>query len=223
MTSGMIGGGTWTFGYDAENRLLTADKIVGGTVHAAYAYDPLGRRTHKSGSGVTEAWFLSDGTDEIFEYNSTGSPTRRIVPGPAIDEPIFQATGTGLGTRRYFHTNHQGSVIATSSASDTVADGPYVYDPYGNCFSNGNPCDSSGEPYRFTGRRFDAETGLLYYRPPYYSPVIGRFLQTDPVGYSADMNLYIYVGNDPVRRTDPLGEFTATYEGPPIRSNHLYR
>jgi len=205
LTGGTIGGGAWAFNYDAENRLLTADKTVGGTVHAAYAYDPLGRRTHKSGTGVTETYFLSDGTDEIFEYNSAGTPNRRIVPGPAIDEPIFQASGTGLNTRLYFHTNHQGSVIAMSNASNALAQGPYVYDPFGNCFSGGSPCGSTGEPYRFTGRRFDPETGLLYYRARYYSPVIGRFLQTDPVGYKADLNLYTYVGNDPTDNTDPRG------------------
>jgi hypothetical protein len=62
-----------TFGYDAENRLLTADKTSGGTVHANYAYDPLGvrtlslRTTKKSGAGVITTYFLSDGTDEVAE------------------------------------------------------------------------------------------------------------------------------------------------------------
>jgi RHS repeat-associated protein len=106
------------------------------------------------------------------------------VPGPAIDEPIVQGSGTGLGTHRYYHTNHQGSVIAMSDTHGNLEEGPYVYDPYGNCFSNGNPCNSSGEPYRFTGRRFDAETGLLYYRARYYSPVIGPLHVLDDGGDS---------------------------------------
>jgi RHS repeat-associated protein len=84
-------------------------------------------------------------------------------------------------------------------------EGPYVYDPYGDCFSGGSACSSSGEPYRFTGRRLDPETGLLYYRARYYWPQGGRFLQTDPVGYAADLNLYTYVGNDPTDKTDPSG------------------
>src|SRR2546430_2267318 len=53
-------------------------------IHAAYGYDPLGRRTHKSGTGVTETWFLNDGDDEIVEYDSPRTLTVRYIPGPAI-------------------------------------------------------------------------------------------------------------------------------------------
>jgi RHS repeat-associated protein len=108
-------------------------------------------------------------------------------------------------THHYFHANRQGSVIAMSDDSGAKVEGPYVYDPYGDCFSGGSACSSSGEPYRFAGRRLDPETGLLYYRARYYWPQGGRFLQTDPVGYDADLNLYAYVGNDPIDREDALG------------------
>ncbi len=65
-------------------------------------------------------------------------------------------------------------------------------------------------PFRYTGRYLDAETGLYYYRARYYSSAHGRFLQTDPVGYKDDFNLYAYVGNDPTNGSDPTGSQVIT-------------
>ena len=66
-------------------------------------------------------------------------------------------------------------------------------------------------PYMFTGRRFDIETGLYYFRSRYYNPYIGRFMQTDPAGYDADMNLYRYCMNNPLVFVDPTGTLTVSF------------
>ena len=178
--------GTWSFIYDADNRLSTANKTAGGTVSATYAYDPLGRRNHKSGTGVTETYFLNDGDDTVVDYNSSKAVVALYVPGPAIDEPIVMSTPNGDGTysHAYFHTNHQGSIIATSNDTAARQGGPYVYDPYGNCYKLSSSCASLGTvPFAFTGQRLDPETGCYYYRARYYCADDlrgGRFLQTDP-------------------------------------------
>ena len=103
------------FGYDAENRMLTANKTAGGTVAASYAYDPLGRRTHKSGTGVTERAFLNDGDDAVLDYDGNNKPVAFTVPGPAIDEPIVMSTPNGDGT---------GSTITAITAPATMPPTP---------------------------------------------------------------------------------------------------
>ena len=94
------------------------------------------------------------------------------------------------------HANRQSSI--RNHQSEAV----YEYDVYGQ-----PAAADPGHPNRFmfTGREFDKDTGLYYYRARYYNPTIGRVLQTDPIGYDDGMNWYAYCRNNPLRFTDPSG------------------
>lgn len=97
-------------------------------------------------------------------------------------------------------------MIALSNISGDVTE-RYSYSAFGEPTVHGGLLNKSsvGNPYMFTARRYDFESGLYYYRARMYSPKLGRFLQPDPIGYYDSMNLYQYCGNNPINRIDPLG------------------
>jgi RHS repeat-associated protein len=83
----------------------------------------------------------------------------------------------------------------------------YAYGPYGETVASGTEI---AQPFQYTGREWDGETGLYYYRARYYAPEMGRFISEDPIGFAGGINFYAYVGNDPVNFVDPLGLFEVT-------------
>ena len=118
--------------------------------------------------------------------------------GSGLNEPLTMARG---GSVYYYHRDGLGSVTEISDESGALVE-RYEYDVYGRpqIFDNAENLlteSSVGNPYLFTGRRFDQECGNYYYRARVYSPSLGRFLQTDPLGYVDGLNLYAYVGNNP--------------------------
>jgi len=184
--------GIWTYGYDTLNRLTSAT-MTG--VNASFLYDPLNRQGEKNVDGV-KTRFLYDGMQRIEDYDSSGVLLNRFVYGPGLDEPLVQVSAGG--TLTYLHQDRQSSLIAATNSSGALVTS-LAYGPFGETSS------LAGVPAGYTGQRFDAETGLYYYKARYYSPTIGRFLQPDPIGYADGMNLYSYVGNSPVTLMDPLG------------------
>ncbi|MDR4460538.1 MAG: hypothetical protein MRJ67_08485 [Nitrospirales bacterium] len=186
-----------TYHWDAQDQLIQINLPNSTTV--TYKYDGLGRRIEKNVAGSITR-YVYDGEDMLLEYDGSNTFRARYSHGDQVDQPlILQKAGLGFF---YYHSNHQGSITHLTNSSGTVANS-YLYDSYGRRL---NVFESVVQPYSYTGREFDGESGLYYYRARYYDPTAGRFLSEDPIGFRAgDQNLYNYVFNNPVNFIDPTG------------------
>jgi RHS repeat-associated protein len=184
--------------YDMENRLVATNGAP--AVTSSFTYEPKGRLAQLTvGSSTRE--FVYDGVALIAEYEG-GSVKRRYVHGNRTDEPWVEYIDNqvGPGNRRHLFADYQGSIVARShSAGENLQ--KLSYDSFGI------PHQSNEGRFSYTGQLSIKELGLLYYKARVYSPALGRFLQTDPMGNIDGPNLYAYVGNNPVSARDPSGKF----------------
>jgi RHS repeat-associated protein len=193
--------------WDYENRLKQVTlPASGGTVN--FKYDPFGRRIQKSftqGSTTTTTNYLYDGNNLLEEVDQSGNVLARYTQDDPIDQPLATLRG---GTTSYYHQDGLGSVSSLSNSGGALAN-TYTYDSYGRLSAS---TGTFTNPFQYTGREFDSETGLYYLRARYYDPTAGRFLNEDPLGVGADdFNFYAYVGNDPVDWLDSWGYSRDTY------------
>ncbi|RLB70044.1 MAG: hypothetical protein DRH03_07625 [Deltaproteobacteria bacterium] len=179
--------------YNPDNRLVGVNTPIAS---AAYSYNPLGWRTSKEVDGQTTS-YIHDNDQVIMEYDNSGQLRRRYIYGPKIDQPVCMKDN---GDVYYYHLDGGGSVVALTDNSGNVVE-TYAYNAYGMT----DDLSELGNPYLYTGREYDSESGLYYYRARHYNPVYGRFLQVDPIGYKDGMNMYAYTKNNPINWSDPHG------------------
>ena len=154
--------------------------------------------------------YVYDGEDILLEYDGLENLLARYSHGQRTDQPLavardLDSSGTfEAGEQFYYQADHRGSLRKITDSTGLVANS-YDYDSYGNIEAS---FEGIANPFTYTGREFDAESGLYFYRARYYDPATGRFINQDPIGFAAgDLNLYRYVFNNPVNLTDPDGQF----------------
>ena len=143
-----------------------------------------------------------DVADDVHDLGDVGLLASLVDDG----EPGVEPLGVGAGALHAAGVGRDdgerlGRVARLDRFEDVIR--AYVYDAYGGITQE---TGTLANPFTYTGREFDVENGLYFYRARYYDAMSGRFLSTDPLGFSAgDSNLYRYVFNNPINLTDPLG------------------
>ncbi|QDU44544.1 tRNA3(Ser)-specific nuclease WapA precursor [Symmachiella dynata] len=215
---------TYTATYDAWNRLVKLSS--GANTVAEYEYDAGGKRILKHVySGGALDYTLHYYYDEFWRVLEV----RKETSGTEDEDPLetyvwhpyyidslllrdYDSNTDGTSERHYYMQDANANVTAITDNAGTVLE-RYHYTPYGEIavldpdFSaDADNTSDVANSTAYTGRLFDRETGLYYYRNRYYHPQVGVFITRDPLGYVNDsFDQYEYVSSAPLSSQDPLG------------------
>jgi RHS repeat-associated protein len=218
--------GSKVFEWDGENRLKTVKRKSDNAVIATYTYDDQSRRvraitTGVAAQGATDRTFLFDGWNAVAQFTYSGSSHalhQTYVWGLDLSGSEQGAGGVGgllierdAGTNAAYWPSYDtnGNVMRLVKASDGSVAASYEYDPFGNLLSMSGPYAASN-PWRFSTKYAHAETGWYYYGYRYYNPLLGRWVNRDPIGEIGGLNLYKFVRNIPINKIDYFGLYTET-------------
>src|SRR6185437_7378174 len=185
--------GTTNYTWDFESR-LTQVTLPGTGGTESYRYDPFGRRVQKvftQNGTTTTTSYVYDGDNAIETVDQNGNVLSRFAQDEGVDEPLAESSASGLD---FYEQDGLGSITSLTNSTGALAQ-TYTYDSFGNTT---NSSGTVANPFRYTGRDFDSETGLNYFRARYLSPTTGRFLSEDAARFAGGTTFYEYTGNNPV-------------------------
>ena len=186
----LTGDGAFSYTWDSRDRLTG----ITGAPTSSFAYDPAGRRMTRTVSG-SAVGYVYDGWNVVHTH-AAGSINATLLNGLGLDERYAR---TNAGGTVAFLTDALGSTLHLRSPGGANT-ATTTYEPYGAATSSGSDSTAFG----YTGREDDGN-GLMYYRNRYYHPRFSRFISEDPIRLAGGLNLYTYVGGDPVSKNDPRG------------------
>ena len=219
----LLSDGHWNYTWDGENRLIAltnnANIALAGQYALAFAYDYQGRRIQKLVSTNNGSWvpsytnrFVYDGWNCMAILNSSFNILNSFMWGTDLSGSSQGAGGVGgllaenlAGNGVQFVAyDGNGNVEALVNAANGATTANYEYGPFGEVIRATGPM-AKLNPFRFSTKYEDDETGLLYYGYRYYNPSTGRWIGRDPAEEDGSLNLYAILGNDPVDDVDYLG------------------
>lgn len=234
----LVADARWTYEWDAENRLIVMQTAAAAVASGApeqrleFAYDAQSRRvakrTFRRGVGqwepVAHRLFVYDGWNLLAELDalSDRKPVRLYTWGLDLSGTLQGAGGVGglLFTREMtddagdqaicFDSNGNVSALCDLAASRVAA--TYDYGPFGDLVTADGPA-AHANPFRFSTKYADTETGLFYYGYRFYNPNTGRWLNRDPLGEAGGANLYGFIGNEPIANSDYVGLVLVAIDG----------
>lgn len=209
----------WSYNWDGENRLkeMNGTATNDASLKLVFDYDYMGRRNCKAvvqgGSTNLYLKFIYDGWNLLAEMNATNNNVvRTYLWGKDLSGSLQGAGGVGglLAIKETSATAHfaafdgNGNVMGLVDGASGTVSAQYEYDPFGE------PIRVSGtmgetNPFRWSTKYTDDESGLVYYGYRYYNPSSGRWISRDPIGEAGGLMLYGFCNNNPVNGFDDHG------------------
>jgi RHS repeat-associated protein len=219
----------YEYRYDDENRLIMVISYDYGQApvwRTEFVYDGMGRRREQieyeysedfpGGTETGRTRYVYDGKRVIQERDGGNTPLVSYTRGNDLSGTLEGAGGIGGLLARsgsyssgnwtnhaFYHADGNGNITCMVNTNQTVV-ASYRYDPFGKTISqSGSLADAN--VYRFSLKEFHAVSGMYYYLYRFYDPNLQRWLNRDPIGEEGGINLYGFVGNDPVSWIDLFG------------------